>query len=111
MKKAQIILLMLISFSLFGRPSNAQEATKVKTDTVKYWVSMSCEDCVAKIEKNIAFEKGVKDLVVDLKTKTVTIAYKNKKTKPEKLEKAIQELGFKSEKIEPVPEKSDGREK
>ena len=78
----------------------AQEKTKKKNDKVKYWVSMSCENCKAKVEKNIAFEKGVKDMVVDLDTKTVTLTYNTKKTNPEKLEKAIKDLGFKTEKIE-----------
>lgn len=100
MKNLKIILLTTIGLFFATQLSWAQEQGKAKSDTVKYWVSMSCENCVAKIEKNIAFEKGVKDMEVDLKTKTVTIAYKEKKTTPEKLEKAIGELGFKTERIE-----------
>lgn len=68
-----------------------------KTETLKCWVSMDCENCKAKIEKNIPFEKGVSDLKVDLPTKTVTITYKPRKTNPEKLEKALQNLGLKTE--------------
>jgi copper chaperone CopZ len=72
----------------------------VKTETMKCWVSMDCEGCKAKIEKNIPFEKGVSDLAVDLPTKTVTITYKPEKTNQEKLEKAIQKLGYKTEIIQ-----------
>jgi copper chaperone CopZ len=100
MKKSVFVIIMALGLSVFGTSVNAQETAGVKSDTVKYWVSMTCENCVAKIEKNIAFEKGVKDLVVDLKTKTVTISYKNKKTNPDKLEKAIKDLGYTTERIE-----------
>ena len=34
---------------------------------------LHCQGCCDKIMKNIAFEKGVKDLVCDLNHKTVTV--------------------------------------
>jgi len=43
--------------------------------------------------KNIAFEKGVKDLVCDLKTKTVTVTYDTRKTDLETLLKAFEKIG------------------
>jgi copper chaperone CopZ len=55
---------------------------------------MQCHNCKAKIEKNIPWEKGVKDLQVDLEEKTVTIIYNPQKTTEEKLQKAIEKLGF-----------------
>ena len=105
MKKSRIILVAILGLFAFTQV-NAQDSSKAKSDTVKYWVSMDCGNCVAKVEKNIAFEKGVKDLIVDLKTKTVTIAYKSKKTSPEKLEKAIKALGFETEKLVAEQEKT-----
>ena len=93
-----VLFIVLAQFILAGSMHvNGQSNKKDKTDTVKYWVSMSCENCKAKVEKNIPFEKGVKGLEADLKTKTVTITYRTDKTNPAKLEKAIQELGFKTE--------------
>ena len=103
MKKIKSILLIAVSLLMFSQFAMSQDTGKAKSDTVKYWVSMDCENCKAKVEKNIAFEKGVKDLKVDLKTKTVVVTYKPKKTNPEKLEKAIKKLGFEVEII--VPEK------
>jgi len=79
-----------------------QKKEEPKSATMKCWVSMDCEACKAKIEKNLPFEKGVTGLKVDLPTKTVEVTYKTAKTSPEKLEKAIQKLGFKTEII---PEK------
>jgi mercuric ion binding protein len=110
MKNFRTILLTTVSIFLFANMLSAQDNNKAKSDTVKYWVSMDCDGCVAKINKNIAYEKGVKDLVVDLKTKTVVVAYKPKKTSPEKIEKAIKELGFKTELITPE-DKSKSKEK
>ena len=110
MKNSRTVLLIVVSIFLFTGITKAQDKGKKKIETVKYWVSMDCENCKAKVEKNIAFEKGVKDLKVDLRTKTVVITYKPKKTKPEKLEKAIKKLGFKTEII--VPEqKKEGKKK
>ena len=38
--------------------------------TVVFDVDIHCQGCITKIEKNIAFERGVKDLVCDLDAKT-----------------------------------------
>ncbi len=75
----------------------AQQDTKVKkgkTTTTMYVEGLSCKNCQAKIEKNIAFEKGVTDLKCDLKTKTVEVTYKTDKTDDEKLVKAFDKIGF-----------------
>jgi len=100
MKESLKILVFLIMAQFAAVASfqvQAQAKKKDKTETVKYWVSMSCANCQAKVEKNIPFEKGVKGLETDLTAKTVTIKYQPAKTSPEKLEKAIQKLGFKTE--------------
>ena len=55
---------------------------------------MHCESCKKKIERDIAFEKGVKSITVDLKEKTVTIKYNADKNTDEKLSEAIKKLGY-----------------
>ena len=95
-----LVILMMCQFSLAGFSAATAQSKKEKKDnvqTMKCWVSMTCENCKAKVEKNIPFEKGVKGLEVDLPTKIATIKYQPAKTSPEKLEKAIQKLGFKTE--------------
>ncbi len=54
---------------------------------------LHCQGCCDKIMKNIAFEKGVKNLVCDLKTKTVTVTYDTRKTDLETLLKAFEKIG------------------
>ena len=54
---------------------------------------LHCQGCCDKIMKNIAFEKGVKDLVCDLKGKTVTVTYDADKTDIPTLLKAFEKIG------------------
>lgn len=61
--------------------------------TVLFAVDLHCDGCVKKIEKNIAFEKGVKDLLCDLKKKTVLVTYDTKKTDVKTLQSAFEKIG------------------
>ena len=57
----------------------AQDAKK-KKDSVTFFIeAMDCDHCIKKIEKNIAFEKGVTDLKCDLSTRTAIVAAAFKK--------------------------------
>ena len=78
---------------------------KSKTETVTYVVSMHCKNCVNKITDKISFMKGVKDLKVSLKDKTVTIKYDPAVVQESTLEKTIRDLGYTADKQCPVPEK------
>ncbi len=65
---------------------------KGEKQTVVFNVDIHCQGCVNKIEKNIAFEKGVKDLICDINTKTVTVVFDPTKTNVETLQKAFAAL-------------------
>lgn len=58
--------------------------------------NISCSNCKTRIEKNIAFERGVRDLVVSLPDRTVTITYRTDKTTAEALCQAVSKLGYES---------------
>ena len=62
--------------------------------TVVFSTNLHCENCKKKIESNIAFEKGVKDIKVDVEAKTVTVIYRPDKTNSENLQKAIAKWGY-----------------
>lgn len=83
------VLLLTVSFSAFsqGKKKNAKQ-------TVTFDVSMTCEKCKKRIEKNIAFEKGVTDMQVNLPSKTVTIEFQENKTDTTKLKSAFEKLGY-----------------
>lgn len=72
-----------------------QHAKKAATKTVTFNVSIHCKNCVKKINDNVAFEKGVKDLSVSLDSKTVTVTYDPARTDVAKLKAALEKLGYK----------------
>ncbi len=70
-------------------------ALQAKTNKVTVVLScdLHCQGCCDKIMKNIAFEKGVKDIRCDLKTKTVTLTYDADKTNLPVLLQAFDKIG------------------
>ena len=84
MKRLLIILLALLPMELAAKPNK---------QVVVLSCDIHCQGCCDKIMKNIAFEKGVKDIVCDLKTKTVTVTYDANKTDIPTLLKAFEKIG------------------
>ena len=68
-------------------------AAKQDKQVVVLSCDLHCKGCCDKIMNNIAFEKGVKDIVCDLKTKTVTVTYDATKTDIPTLLKAFEKIG------------------
>lgn len=99
MKTLQKITILIV-FVLSISTTFAQKAQK--DTTVCYRVAMDCMACKQKIEKNIAFEKGVKALDVNLANKTVKIKFNKQKNTAEQLKKAIEELKYEVEIIDPI---------
>lgn len=94
-------LFKLLLFFLLSFPVTYSVAQKANNDTtVCYKVSMDCMACKVKIEKNIAFEKGVKSLDVNLAEKTVKVKFNKTKNSPENLKLAIEKLKYKVEFLE-----------
>ena len=75
---------------LFCMPSFAAKADK---KVVVLSCNLHCQGCCDKIMKNIAYEKGMKDIVCDLKGKTVTVTYDANKTDVPTLLKAFDKIG------------------
>ena len=87
--------LTIIICALFTLSMASAQETKKKSKIVKTTFlieNMHCDNCVKKIEKNIAFEKGVTDLKCDLKTTTVEVTYRPDKTTDEKLMEAFKKI-------------------
>jgi len=106
-KTAFISILSVFAIILFSNNSLATEKNNEKTLTFK--VSMDCHGCVQKIEGNIPYEKGVKDLKVSLDKKECTVTYRTDKTSEESIIKAFNKLGYTAEvKKEDKGEKDQG---
>lgn len=86
MKKV-LTLMMAVMCSL------AMAFAKGETQTVVFDVHVHCQGCITKIEKNIAFEKGVKDLVCNLEKRQVKVVFDPSKTSVEKLQEAFERIG------------------
>lgn len=96
MKTARIILALML---FVGLGFNASSQDKKGTETVVFKATIDCQNCVNKINKNIPFEKGVKDVKANLETKEVTVTYDTKKTDKEKLAKAFEKIDIKTEEV------------
>ncbi len=94
--KAKIVLIVMLCLASLSFNSYAQDKKDKNADKkeVTFDVSMTCDNCKKRIEKNIAFEKGVCDMKVDLPAKTVMVVYQTNKTDQIKLQKAIEKLGY-----------------
>lgn len=71
----------------------AQE-TDNKIKEIKIKTSAVCKMCKERLEHDMAFEKGVKEVELDLETKVLTIKYKANKTTPENLREAVSKIGY-----------------
>ena len=91
MKTSQLRLMVLMVL-LFGALATME--AKPDKQVVIFKVEMHCENCKLKIERNLAYEKGVLDLDVNLKKKTVTVTYDAAKTDKKKLADALEKLGY-----------------
>ena len=82
--------------------THKKPAKKKELKEVTFNVHLHCENCMKKVQENISFEKGVKDLHVCLDDQTVSIKYDAAKTTEDKLKAAIEKLGY------PVSGKREG---
>ena len=96
MKK--IILMCLVALFSVGI-ANAQEPKKgnKKSVTVEFVTDIDCAGCAKKVTNTIPYEKGVKDVQVDVPTKTVTVTYDPAKPNNETLVKAFSKIKIKAE--------------
>ena len=76
------------------------QGRKKNIETVKYTTSITCQDCVNTIMKNLPLEKGIKDVRCDLKTKEVTVAFDSNKNNPEEIKKLLEKLGYTAKIVE-----------
>ena len=95
MKK--IIVLCLVSLLGIGIASAQQKQAEKKTVTTVFATDIDCPHCAKKIDNTIPYEKGVKEVKVDVPTQTVTITYDPVKTDDNALVKALAKLKIKAE--------------
>jgi copper chaperone CopZ len=97
MKKIMMILAMLAMVA--GVATAAPKAEK-KIATVVFTTDLDCHHCAQKVLNTIPYEKGIKDVQVDVPTKTVTVKFDEAKNSVESLTKAFESIKVKVVKTE-----------
>ena len=99
MKKITMILAMLAMVA--GVATAAPKAEK-KIATVVFTTDLDCHHCAEKVMNTIPYEKGIKDVQTDVKTKTVTVKFDEAKNSIEGLTKAFESIKVKVVKTKKV---------
>lgn len=91
MKNFKFLFLIAFAFSMnkavFAQKKSGNETVKIKT-------TAECEECKERLEKVMAYEKGVKKSNLDLETKVLTVVFNPKKTTIETIKKVISDTGY-----------------
>ena len=97
MKK--IIALFAMLAMVAGVATAAPKAEK-KILTVVFTTDIDCGHCAQKVYNTIPYEKGIKDVVVNIQKKTVLVKFDAAKNNIESLTKAFESIKVKVEKTE-----------
>lgn len=95
--KTNLIAFFLALFLVFGM--TAETFAEEKDKEVKIKTSAICDECKERIERNLTFEKGVKEAILDLDTKVVTVKYNPKKTDVSKIKANITKTGYDADEL------------
>ena len=98
MKQIFTLIILIISFLLVYTSSHAQK----KNDIIiaKLETSAHSDQCKAKIEKTLAYEKGIISSELNRETQILTVKFKRGKTNVEKIIKVINSLGHDAKEID-----------
>lgn len=91
MKKILLVCLVAL-FSVAVADAQQPQKGKKQTVTTTFVTDIDCEGCAKKVTNTIPYEKGVKDVQVDVPSKTVTVTYDPAKTNEEALVKAFSKI-------------------
>jgi len=72
----------------------AQAQTKPGTETVKFKTSAVCDMCKTRIEKSMAYAKGVQSATLDVASQMLTVNYRPDKTSVADLRTVVQKTGY-----------------
>jgi periplasmic mercuric ion binding protein len=99
MKTTFILKSIIISIGLVFLFSSGSCSPDKKTVELKIKTSAVCGQCKDRIEQGMAYEKGIKDVVLDVETKIATVHYNPAKTTPADIRNSISKLGYDADEI------------
>ena len=96
----QLVIIMVMILMVSGLPIGFAR----KNDAfVKIRTSAVCGQCKDRIEQGLAFEKGIKNVTLDVDTKIAAVTYNPEKTNPAKIRSLISKLGYDADTIHADP--------
>ena len=95
MKK--IIMICFMAVIGFGVSNAMAQKKQVELKTTVFQTDVDCENCAKKVDNSIPYQKGVKEVKVDVSTQTVTVTYDVAKTNDEALLKAFKKVKVNAE--------------
>lgn len=105
-------MLIMVAFMALGISANtfsAEAAAKKKAGKniaeATFVTSIDCKNCVKKVEGQLPFVEGIKDMKVSLAEKKVWVKYDTRKTNPEKIAEAIAKIGYTAKLVSETPAK------
>lgn len=101
MKKTRLLILSLLVLPAASLAFRQQSSKNVTPETAKLQVTqcalkvsgMSCGGCAASAKQALLKLDGVKAVTVDFKTASANVEYDSKRTSPEKIVAAFNQLG------------------
>ena len=99
MKKIVFITVTLLLLSGVVFTIQAQQIKVVEIQT-----SAQCEMCKERLESNLSFEKGIKNVKLDMETKKLSVTYKSSKTDINAVKNTIVGLGYDADDLKANPE-------
>ncbi|GAA4004755.1 hypothetical protein GCM10022408_15680 [Hymenobacter fastidiosus] len=90
-----MLLALLVACS--SQTTQAQDKTRAKgpaTEQFQLKTSAVCDMCKARLEKVMAYEKGVQQAILDVPSQVLTVSYRPDKTSPTALRTAVQRTGY-----------------
>ncbi|MBO5875957.1 MAG: heavy-metal-associated domain-containing protein [Alistipes sp.] len=96
MKKILMFCLVAVMSVGVGFAQEKKAKAEKQIVTTTFCTDIDCEGCAKKVYNSIPFEKGVKDVKVDVKAKTVTVQYDSSKNSDEALVNAFTKIKVKA---------------
>lgn len=98
----RFISIVIALVAVVGITVAAPKKSEKKIATVVFTTDLDCHHCAQKVMNSIPYEKGIKDVQVDVPTKTVTVKFDEEKNSIESLTKAFESIKVKVVKTKKV---------
>ena len=92
-------LLALGATAVQAQTAPVAAAKKGAGEQVQFKTSAVCDMCKARLEKSLAYEKGVQAAHLDVPSKVLTVTYNPAKTAPTALQTAVQKTGYDADQL------------